>query len=120
MNNNKLQTPESSVTPEDGSTAASSPRPWWKPYRRTCIIFAVAGGSIAVLGALVFGGRDGSGDAAGQGLAAAFEAAFFVLGVFLIVSVALIKWLSRYIRKRTIVIGILGFVLLTFLVLIWL
>jgi hypothetical protein len=112
MNNDEAQTPKITVMPGSCPTADFSLRPWWKPHRRTCVIFLVAAGSIAVLGALIFGGRDGSGDAAGQGLAAAFEAAFFVLGVILIVSVALVMWLSRYFRTRTIIMGILGFVVL--------
>jgi len=58
------------------AAAAHPRRPWWKRYCRTRIIFLVAIGSIALLAAFSFGGRDSSGNAAGQGLASAFEALF--------------------------------------------
>jgi hypothetical protein len=94
-------------------------RPWWKPHRRTGVILSVAIGSIALLAVLVFGGRDNSGDAAGQGLAGAFEALFFTVGTFLIASVALTMWLSRYIGIPKIILSICGLVVLAVFVLLW-
>ena len=119
MSKDETRIPYISITPKDQPAATSSSRPWWKPYHRTCVIFLLAAGSIALLAVLIFGGRDGSGDAAGQGLAGAFEAAFFVLSVFLIVSIALISWLTRYFRTQTIIMGILAFVVLVALLLMW-
>lgn len=97
----------------------SSHRPWWKAHRQTGVIFLIAVGCVALLAALVFGGRDNSGDAAGQGLAGALEAATFVLGVGLIGSVALIKWLNRYVEIPKVIMIILGFFALAIVVLIW-
>ncbi|RYF01371.1 MAG: hypothetical protein EOO77_33155 [Oxalobacteraceae bacterium] len=119
MNDDKAEAAETSMTPANYAAAAHPRRPWWKPHRRTWIIFLVAIGSIALFGAFNFGGRDSSGDAAGQGLASAFEALFFIFGVFVIGGLALIIWLSRYVRIPTIVMGIFGLVALSALVLIW-
>jgi magnesium-transporting ATPase (P-type) len=119
MNNDKAKPAETSMTPTNYAAAAHPRRPWWKRYRRTWIIFLVAIGSIAFFAAFSFGGRDSSGDAAGQGLASAFEALFFIFGVFVIGGLALIIWLSRYVRIPTIVMGIFGLVALSALVLIW-
>jgi len=94
-------------------------RPWWKPHRRTGVIFSVALGSIALLATLMFGGRDNSGDAAGQGLAGAFEALFFALGMFLIASVAMIMWVSHYVRVSKVIAGILGLIALAAIAFLW-
>jgi len=94
-------------------------RAWWKPRRQTWITLLVAFVSIAILAALIFGGRDTSGDAAGQGLAGAFEALFFVLGVGVIGAVALTRWLSHYFRVRNIVMTILGLVVPLVVASIW-
>jgi hypothetical protein len=107
------------MTPANYAAAAHPRRPWWNRYRRTWIIFLVAIGSIALFAAFSFGGRDSSGDAAGQGLGSAFEALFFILGVLVIGGLALIIWLSRYVRIPTIVMGIFGLLALSALILIW-
>jgi hypothetical protein len=119
MNDEKV--PASNVFVEAGDRPAAmlSRRSWWKPYRRTWTILLTAVGSIVFLGVLVFGGRDTSGDAAGQGLAGGFKAMFFFLGVFLIVSVALIMWLSRYVGIAKIIMGIFGLVALAVIAFSW-
>ena len=119
MNDEKVHDSNVFVKAGDRPAATSSRRSWWKPYRRTWTILLAAVGGIVVLGVLVFSGRDTSGDAAGQGLAGAFEAMFFVLGVFLIVSVALIMWLSRYVGIAKIVISIFGLIALAVIAFSW-
>lgn len=85
--------------------------------RRTGIILLLAICSIATLGALVFGRRDGSGDAAGQGLARAFEVVVFVLGAGLVGFIALVTWLARYVRWQTLVMTSLGLSVLAIIIL---
>jgi hypothetical protein len=119
MIDNKTQASEVSIAPESYPAATVPRRPWWKPHGRTLVIFLVAIGSAALLAGLIFGGRDNSGDAAGQGLAGAFEALFFVLGVCLIGSVALTMWLSRYVRVPKIIMSIVGLVALLIVILCW-
>lgn len=92
----------------DAPPARVSRGSWWKPQTRTIIIAVFAIVSIGLLAMLVFAGRDSSGDAAGQGLAGAFEAAFFVLGAGLIAMVALATWLTRYVRWPMVVMIVFG------------
>lgn len=85
---------------------------WWKPSHRTVVTVLAAVSAIALLAGFIFGGRDSSGDAAGQGLASAFEAAFFAFGVSLIALVALVAWLSQHLRPFTIIMVVAGIALL--------
>lgn len=87
-------------------------RRWWKPSRRTVVIVLATVSAIALLAGAIFSGRDTSGDAAGQGLASAFEATFFALGAGCIVLVALVAWLSQHFRPLTTVIITSGLLLL--------
>ena len=119
MTDDQVPTPAVPIISDSDLLPTQTRRAWWKPRRQTWIILFVALGSIGVLAALIFGGRDTSGDAAGQGLAGAFEALFFVLGAGLIGAVALIRWLSHYFRVRNIVLTILGLLALLIVASIW-
>jgi hypothetical protein len=112
MTDDQVPTPAVPLISDSDLLPTQTRRAWWRPRRQTWIILLVALGSI-------FGGRDTSGDAPGQGLAGAFEALFFVLGAGLIGAVALIRWLSHYFRVRNIVLTILGFLALLVVASIW-
>ncbi|VXD00318.1 hypothetical protein [Sphingomonas sp. 8AM] len=88
-------------------------RRWWKPRRRTALIALGAAVATALLAAGVFGPRDASNDAAGQGLAAAFEAAVFAMGTGLIALVALVAWLSQHLRFRTVMLIVVALLAVT-------
>jgi hypothetical protein len=119
MHEDQNPVPSAPVTPAVSRSPAQTGHAWWKPRRQTWGILLAALGGIGVLAAFIFGGRDNSGDAAGQGLADAFEALSFVLGAALVGAVALIRWRSHYVKIPTIVTMILGLIALLILVFVW-